>query len=73
LALSTKLWSQAPAVQPQYQPEFFSFQEVVVPVRDGLGRQTVILTPKYAMDRCPSFFVAPLRACQKDANAIPGS
>jgi len=31
--------AQTPGVQQQYQPEFFSFQEVMIPMRDGV-RQT---------------------------------
>ena len=38
--------AQAPAVQAQYQPEFFTFQEVMIAMRDGVRLQTVILTPK---------------------------
>jgi putative CocE/NonD family hydrolase len=38
--------AQAPAVQAQYQPEFFTFQEAMIAMRDGVRLQTVILTPK---------------------------
>ena len=46
LAISAQLGAQVPAVQPQYHPEFFDFQEVMIPMRDGVRLQTVILTPK---------------------------
>src|ERR1035438_1931256 len=45
--------AQAPAVQPQYQPEFFDFQEVMIPMRDGVRLQTVILTPKQSSAPLP--------------------
>ena len=32
--------AQAPVVQQQYQAELFSFQEVMVPMRDGVRLQT---------------------------------
>ena len=73
LAISTQLAGQAPAVQPQYQPELFSFQEVMVPMRDGLRLQTVILTPKYANGPLPIIFRRTPYGVPKDANAIPGS
>jgi putative CocE/NonD family hydrolase len=38
--------AQAPPVQPQYQQERFIQQEVMIPMRDGVKLQTVIVTPK---------------------------
>ena len=53
LAVSAQLAAQVPAVQPQYQLEFFNFQEVMIPMRDGVRLQTVILTPKLASGPLP--------------------
>jgi hypothetical protein len=58
LFLSVFLWPvpavpQAPEVEPQYQPEFFSFQEVMVPMRDGVRLQTVVITPKQVTGPLP--------------------
>ena len=38
--------SQAPPVQQQYKQEYFNYQEVMIPMRDGVRLQTVIFTPK---------------------------
>ena len=38
--------AQAPTVQPQYQAEAFTYQEVMIPMRDGAKLQTAIFTPK---------------------------
>jgi uncharacterized protein len=38
--------SKAPAVQQQYKPQHFTYQEVMIPMRDGVRLQTVIMTPK---------------------------
>jgi putative CocE/NonD family hydrolase len=45
--------ARAPGVQQQYQPEFFSFEEVMIPMRDGVRLQTVIITPKRAVEPLP--------------------
>jgi putative CocE/NonD family hydrolase len=37
--------AQAPAQAPAEKPAIFTYQEVMVPVRDGVHLQTVILTP----------------------------
>ncbi len=49
--------SQAPPVQPQYKPQHFTYQEVMVPMRDGVRLQTVILTPKNASGPLPILMV----------------
>ena len=36
----------APPVQQQYKQEYFNYQEVMIPMRDGVRLQTVIFTPK---------------------------
>ena len=38
--------SKAPPVQQQYKPQHFTYQEVMIPMRDGVRLQTVIMTPK---------------------------
>jgi uncharacterized protein len=53
LAVPTQLEAQAPAVRPQYQPDVFSFQEVMIAMRDGIHLQTVILTPRHASGPLP--------------------
>jgi putative CocE/NonD family hydrolase len=37
--------AKAPAVQQKYVPQRFTYQEVMIPMRDGVRLQTVILTP----------------------------
>jgi putative CocE/NonD family hydrolase len=37
--------SQAPPIQPQYKPEYSTYQEVMIPMRDGVRLQTAIFTP----------------------------
>jgi putative CocE/NonD family hydrolase len=38
--------SQPPAVQQQYKQDYFNYEEVMIPMRDGVRLQTVIFTPK---------------------------
>ncbi len=63
---------QAPAIQPQYQPEFFVFQEVMIPMRDGVRLQTVILTPKQQSGPLPILLRRTPYGVPKNA-AIPAS
>ena len=65
--------AQAPAVQPQYQPEFFTFQEVMIPMRDGVRLQTVILTPKQASGPLPILMQRTPYGVPASASAIPAS
>ena len=44
---------KAPAVQQQYVPQRFTYQEVMIPMRDGVRLQTVILTPANASGPLP--------------------
>ena len=52
-SLSAQTESKAPAVQQQYKPDYFTFQEVMVPMRDGVRLQTVIFTPKDQKEPLP--------------------
>jgi len=45
-SLHAQTESKAPAVQQQYKQEYFNYQEVMIPMRDGVRLQTVIFTPK---------------------------
>ena len=53
IAAATELFAQAPPVQTKYRPEQFSYQEVMVPMRDGAKLQTVIMAPKSAAKPLP--------------------
>jgi|NGEPerStandDraft_6_1074524.scaffolds.fasta_scaffold40665_1 predicted acyl esterase len=49
--------AQAPAVQPQYVPQLVVFQEVMIPVRDGVRLQTVIVRPKQLSEPLPFILI----------------
>ena len=70
LAIFTHLGAQSPAVQPGSQPETTSFQEVMIPTRDGVRLQTVILTPMRAGGPLPILLRRTPYGVPKDANAI---
>jgi hypothetical protein len=44
--LAVDLFAQTPPVQSKYKPEYFNYQEVMIPMRDGVRLQTVLRTPK---------------------------
>jgi len=44
---------KTPAVQQQYQPRRFTYQEIMIPMRDGVRLQTVIMTPTNASGPLP--------------------
>ena len=44
---------KAPTIQQQYVPQRFTYQEVMIPMRDGVRLQTVILTPTNASGPLP--------------------
>jgi putative CocE/NonD family hydrolase len=48
--------AQTPAVQPQYKQRRFTWQQVMVPMRDGVRLQTVIFIPKQANAPLPILF-----------------
>src|SRR5271157_1227397 len=73
-SLSAQTESKAPAVQQQYKPEYFTFQEVMVPMRDGVRLQTVILTPKDQKEPLPIILRrTPYGVPQKERTATPPS
>jgi putative CocE/NonD family hydrolase len=57
-------------VQPQYQFELVKYQEVMVPMRDGVRLQTVILTPKQASGQLAIILVRTPYGVPKDAQAF---
>jgi uncharacterized protein len=73
LTVSPQCGAQAPAVQPQYQPEFFNFQEVMIPMRDGAHLQTVILKPKQASGPLPILLQRTPYGVPEKASALPAS
>jgi putative CocE/NonD family hydrolase len=44
-SLSAQTESNPPEVQRKYKPEHFNYQQVMIPMRDGVRLQTVIMTP----------------------------
>ena len=40
--LAVDLFAQTPPVQSKYQLEYFNYQEVMIPMRDGVRLQTVL-------------------------------
>jgi putative CocE/NonD family hydrolase len=73
LAAPAQVRAQAPAVQPQYQPEVFRFQEVMIPMRDGVRLQTVILTPRQASGPLPILLQRTPYGVPANASAVPAS
>jgi putative CocE/NonD family hydrolase len=73
LAVSAQLGAQAPAAQPQYQPQFIDYQEVMIPMRDGIRLQTVIITPKQARGPLPIILRRTPYGVPENASSIPGS
>src|ERR1700684_3844566 len=73
ITLSTHLFGQAPPVQSKYKPENFTFQEVMVPMRDGVRLQTVIRTPKNAAGPLPILFTRTPYGVPENANSLTAS
>ena len=46
LLLAVDLFAQTPPVQSKYQLEYFNYQEVMIPMRDGVRLQTVLRIPR---------------------------
>jgi len=57
LLLAPPMVAQAPAVQPQYEQEHFTRQEVMIPARDGIHLETVIFTPRQLSSPLPILLV----------------
>jgi uncharacterized protein len=64
---------QAPPVQTKYKPEYFTFQEVMVPMRDGVHLQTVIRTPKNVTEPLPILFVRSPYGVPENSNSLTES
>src|ERR1700734_2392865 len=73
ITLSTHLVGQAPQVQSKYKPEYFTFQEVMIPMRDGVRLQAVIRAPKNASAPLPILFVRSPYGVPKDTNSLTES
>ena len=54
VSASAWLFAQAPPVQSKYKPQYFTYQEVMIPMRDGVRLQTVIRTPRTSPSRFQS-------------------
>jgi uncharacterized protein len=67
---STILFAQAPPVQSQYKPESFTYQEVMIPMRDGVHLQTVIRAPKNATSPLPILLSRTPYGVPKDAASL---
>lgn len=61
LLLAHGLNAQQPAAKPA-----FTFQEVMIPMRDGVHLQTVILAPSDQKAPLPILFLAHLTACPRE-------
>jgi len=53
ILIASAVAPQVPTIQPKYKPQKFNWQEVMIPVRDGVRLQTVIFTPKQAGGHLP--------------------
>ena len=73
LLLPVSAAAQAPAVQPQYQPQLSDVQEVMIPMRDGVHLQTVIIRPKQASEPLPFILRRTPYGVPKSADNVPAS
>jgi putative CocE/NonD family hydrolase len=71
--VAVNLLAQAPPVQSKYKPEYFTFQEVMIPMRDGVRLQTVIRTPKNAAGPLPILLVRTPYGVPENANSLTES
>jgi hypothetical protein len=72
-AIAADLFAQAPPVQSKYKPENFTFQEIMIPMRDGVRLQTVIRMPKNASSPLPFLFVRTPYGVPENANSLTES
>src|SRR5581483_2927130 len=70
---SCSLFSQAPPVQPQYKPQAFVRQEVMIPMRDGVHLQTVIFTPKQSDEPLPFLMMRTPYGVPDNEGALTGA
>src|ERR1700677_4460650 len=73
IAVPAGMLAQAPPVQTKYKPEYFTFQEVMVPMRDGVHLQTVIRTPKNVTEPLPILFVRSPYGVPENSNSLTES
>ena len=73
LLISTTSAAQIPAIQPQYKPQVFARQEVMIPMRDGARLQTVIFTPKQAREGLPFLIARTPYGVPENENTIADS
>ena len=71
--LAVDLFAQAPPVQSKYKPEYFNFQEIMIPMRDGVRLQTVLRTPKNATGPLPILLVRTPYGVPENANSLTES
>jgi hypothetical protein len=71
--IASGLFAQAPPVQSKYKQEDFTFQQVMVPMRDGVRLQTVIRTPKNASSPLPFLLVRTPYGVPEKANSLTES
>lgn len=73
ITIAADLFAQAPPVQSKYKPENFTFQEVMIRMRDGVRLQTVIRTPKNASSPLPLLFVRTPYGVPENADSLTES
>jgi len=73
IAASTELLAQAPPVQAKYRAKQFTYQEVMVPLRDGVKLQTVIMAPKKAKQPLPIILIRTPYGVPTDARRLTES
>lgn len=73
ISASASLCAQAPPVQSKYKPEYFTFQEVMIPMRDGVRLQTVIRTPGNVTEPLPILFVRSPYGVPENSNSLTES
>jgi putative CocE/NonD family hydrolase len=67
------LFAQAPPVQSKYKPEYFTFQKVMISMRDGVHLQTAIRRPKNSAGPLPILLVRTPYGVSENANSLTES
>src|SRR5437588_3334978 len=73
ITIPASLLAQAPPVQSKYKPEYFTFQKVMIPMRDDVRLQTVIQRPKNAVGPLPMLFARTPYGVPEDSNSLTES
>src|ERR1700678_3486951 len=71
--LTVDLFAQTPPGQSKYKPEYFNYQEVMIPMRDGVRLQTVLRTPKTIDGPLPFLFVRTPYGVPENSNSLTES